>query len=101
MVGSVDYILAVWNLHSTVNPLGESVGKTSNNQREDYHKTSLFIGIIVLLLHTLSFLASIIISFYEVQISLRFNYQNTSTWTELALQDSTYRYGLWRLTYKY
>lgn len=94
MVGSADYILTLWNTEISRNPLTETLSRPLAAQLEDYQKTTLLIGVVVLLLHLLAFLASVVLSFVDVQISLEFNYDNSSTatsWTAFALSDSVFR----------
>lgn len=95
MIGSIDYVKTVWNGNAPSNPFTEHLSKDIARKLEDYQKTTLFIGIIVLILHFITFVVSVVISFYDVQISLQFNYEKNdnphSTWTSYALSDTTYR----------
>jgi hypothetical protein len=87
-------VLTLWNSHTSRNPLLENLSKDVALKLEDYQKTTLFIGIFVLLLHFLCFLVTILISFIDVQISLKFGFvdlpDSQQSWTTFALNDSTF-----------
>jgi hypothetical protein len=75
----------------------ENLSKDVAVQIEDYQKTTLFVGIFVLILHLLAFLVTVIVSFIDVQIALQFGYlkladtlKETTTWTAYALNDATF-----------
>jgi hypothetical protein len=94
----MDYALTLWAAQVIRNPLLDNLSKDVAAKIEDYQKTTLFIGIIVLLLHFIAFISSIVISFYDVQIFLKYGFVEPSStivsalpaWTKYALAKPKY-----------
>jgi hypothetical protein len=73
----------------------ENLSKDIATKLDDYQKTTLFLGCCVLLLHVITFIVTVILSFYDVQIYLRFGFDPKSSdhtdWVSFALSDSVFR----------
>jgi hypothetical protein len=73
----------------------ENLSKDIATNLDDYQKTTLFLGVCVVILHFITFAVTVIVSFYDVQISLKFGFDPENTaytdWISYALSDASFR----------
>lgn len=93
MVGSIDYIYDLLDLYSPKNPFYEDITTDIATKLEEYQKKTFVLGIATIVLYTLAYMVSLYISFMDVEIYLRDNYNPStdgSSWTAFALNDAAF-----------
>ena len=95
-IGSIDYIIDLFNLYSPKNPFYEDLTRDIAMKLEEYQKKTFVLGIATCLLYSIAYMISIYTSFMDVEISLKNNYDSVvngeNSWTTFALNDSQFRY---------
>lgn len=71
LVGSIDYLITCFDFYSSTNPFSQDIGANMINSLEDYQKVSVIAGLLVLLLHGITFFCVMLMSSFDVQVFLK------------------------------
>lgn len=92
LVGSIDHVITLIDFYSRNNPYMQSLSSGMIQSMEDYQKVSVVFSIVVFLLYAICFIATMLMSSFDVQVFLKFGYNvNDASWVDLALKDATFK----------
>ncbi len=92
LVGSLDYLISSVDLYSPRNPFSHDAGVSMIHVFEDYQKFSIAMGILVLILHSISFICAMLMSSFDVQVYLKDNKSSFGNeWIVQAMQTSSFK----------
>ncbi len=92
VVGAVDHVITLFDYYSRNNPFMQTLSTEMIQSMEDYQKVTIIYSIAVLVLYSVCFIVTMLMSSFDVQVFVKFGqHVSTDAWVTVALADSKFR----------